>query len=99
LVSALTVTVYDAQPSFREVLLVAVSQSGGSPDLLETLTRARAGGATTRAITNAPQSPLAQAADFHLDVLAGPERAVAATKTYKAPAAHAVAVRGCACWS
>lgn len=79
-----TMTVYDAHPDLRDVLCIAVSQSGGSPDLVEPLARARAGGAITLAVTNAPQSPLAQAAEFHLDILAGPERAVAATKTYTA---------------
>jgi glucosamine--fructose-6-phosphate aminotransferase (isomerizing) len=84
LASPSTMTVYDAHPDLRDVLCIAVSQSGGSPDLLEPLTRARAGGAMTLADTTAPDSPLAQAAQFHLDVLAGPERAVAATKTYTA---------------
>jgi glutamine---fructose-6-phosphate transaminase (isomerizing) len=84
LASPSTMTVYDARPDLRDVLCIAVSQSGGSPDLLEPLTRARAGGAMTLAVTNAPDSPLAQAAEFHLDILAGPERAVAATKTYTA---------------
>lgn len=84
LVSPSTMTVYDAHPDLRDVLFVAVSQSGGSPDLLEPLTRARATGAITVAVTNTPDSPLARAADHHLDVLAGPERAVAATKTYTA---------------
>jgi glutamine---fructose-6-phosphate transaminase (isomerizing) len=84
LASPSTMTVYDAHPDLREVLCIAVSQSGGSPDLLEPLSRARSGGAMTLAVTNAPHSPLAQAAEFHLDILAGPERAVAATKTYTA---------------
>lgn len=84
LASPSTMTVYDARPDLRDVLVVAVSQSGASPDLLEPLTRARAGGALTLAVTNAPDSPLAQAAEHHLDILAGPERAVAATKTYSA---------------
>ena len=66
------------------MLFVAVSQSGASPDLVETLARAKAGGATTLAITNMSESPLARAVDYHLDVLAGPEQAVAATKTYVA---------------
>ena len=82
LVSPSTMTVYDSRPSMRDVLFVAVSQSGGSPDLLEPVMRARAGGALTLAVTNAPDSPLARATEFHLDILAGPERAVAATKTY-----------------
>ncbi|MGI8827850.1 MAG: SIS domain-containing protein [Chloroflexota bacterium] len=84
LVSPSSFTVYDARAEMRDVLLVAVSQSGCSPDLLEPLMRAQAGGAVTLAITNAPESPLARAAEFHLDVLAGPERSVAATKTYTA---------------
>lgn len=84
LVSPSTMTVYGARPDLRDVLVIAVSQSGASPDLLEPLARAREGGAITVAVTNATDSPLAGSAEFHLDVLAGPERAVAATKTYTA---------------
>jgi len=84
LVSPSTTTVYGAGLSLRDVLYVAVSQSGGSPDLLEPLARARDDGAITVAVTNTPDSPLAAAAEYHLDILAGPERAVAATKTYTA---------------
>jgi glucosamine--fructose-6-phosphate aminotransferase (isomerizing) len=68
----------------RGVLFVAVSQSGGSPDLVEALEVARNCGALTVAVTNAPGSALAAAAQHSVDVLAGPERAVAATKTYTA---------------
>src|SRR5262245_45675802 len=82
LASPSTMTVYDAHPKLEGVLVIAVSQSGGSPDLVEPVVRARAGGAITLAVTNSPGSPLAAAAEFHLDVLAGPERAVAATKSY-----------------
>lgn len=82
LVSPSTLTVYDAQPRFDDVLWVAVSQSGGSPDLIESTQRARECGALTLAVTNAPDSPLSQAADLGIDVLAGPEKAVAATKSY-----------------
>jgi glucosamine--fructose-6-phosphate aminotransferase (isomerizing) len=84
LVSPSTVTLYDVHPHLEDVLFAAVSQSGGSPDLLEPLQRARASGAVTVAITNAPQSALAEAAEYHLDVRAGTERAVAATKSYTA---------------
>jgi glucosamine--fructose-6-phosphate aminotransferase (isomerizing) len=84
LASPSTMTVYDAHPRMEGVLVVAVSQSGASPDLIEPLSRARAGGAITVAVTNSPASPLAQAAEFHLDVMAGPEQAVAATKSYTA---------------
>jgi glutamine---fructose-6-phosphate transaminase (isomerizing) len=65
-------------------LVVAVSQSGGSPDLLEVVRVAREQGALTLAVTNAPGSALAGAAELHLDLDAGRERAVAATKTYTA---------------
>ncbi len=84
LVSPSTMTAYGARPDLRDVLMVAVSQSGGSPDLVESMQVARAQGATTVAVTNNPGSPLAQSAEIHLDVLAGPERAVAATKSYTA---------------
>ncbi len=83
LASPSTLTVYGAHPDLRDVLLVAVSQSGGSPDLVETGRRALACGARVLAVTNAPASELA-ALDLHVDVQAGPERAVAATKTYSA---------------
>lgn len=84
LASPSTMTIYDARPDLRDVLVLAISQSGGSPDLLDPVQRARAAGAITVAVTNAPGSPLAEAAEHHLDVLAGPERAVAATKSYTA---------------
>jgi glucosamine--fructose-6-phosphate aminotransferase (isomerizing) len=84
LASPSTMTAYGARPDLRDVLFIAVSQSGGSPDLVQSLTTARACGALTLAVTNAPTSPLAAAAALHVDVLAGPERAVAATKSYTA---------------
>ncbi len=84
LVSPSTITAYGAQPKLQETLLVAVSQSGGSPDLVQTLEQAQRGGALTLAVTNNAASPLARAAQLHLDVSAGAERAVAATKSYTA---------------
>ncbi|GAC1636432.1 MAG: SIS domain-containing protein [Chloroflexota bacterium] len=84
LVSPSTATVYNAFPYLRDVLFVGISQSGSSPDLIEPMIRARGAGAITVAVTNAPDSPLAQSAEFHVDVLAGREEAVAATKTYTA---------------
>ncbi len=84
LASPSTMTIYDARPVLRDVLVIAVSQSGASPDLVEPLSRARDAGAITMAVTNSAGSPLAEMAEYHLDVLAGPERAVAATKTYTA---------------
>lgn len=84
LVSPSTVTLYDARPDLRDVLLVSVSQSGGSPDLVEFTETAREQGALTVAVTNTPSSPVHKAAELALDIGAGTERAVAATKTYSA---------------
>jgi glucosamine--fructose-6-phosphate aminotransferase (isomerizing) len=84
LVSMSTTTVYGARPDLRDVLYLAVSQSGGSPDLVASLAAAREAGALTVAVTNNAGSALAKAAELHVDVLAGHERAVAATKTYTA---------------
>lgn len=82
LVSPSTYTAYGARPKLDDVLWVSVSQSGGSPDLVDSTAAARAGGALTIAVTNAPSSPLATASEFHIDVQSGPEKAVAATKSY-----------------
>ncbi|PZS06250.1 MAG: glucosamine-6-phosphate deaminase [Pseudonocardiales bacterium] len=84
LVSPSTLTVYGARPDLTDVLLIAVSQSGRSPDLLGTVEAARACGALTVAVTNDPDSAVASAAELHVDLAAGVERAVAATKTYTA---------------
>ncbi|QFZ16420.1 SIS domain-containing protein [Saccharothrix syringae] len=84
LVSPSTTTLYGAQPDLRDVLLVTVSQSGGSPDLLEVTESARSRGALTVAVTNTPDSPINAAAELQVDIGAGVERAVAATKTYSA---------------
>jgi glucosamine--fructose-6-phosphate aminotransferase (isomerizing) len=82
LASPSTLTVYGSRPDLRDVLFVAVSQSGTSPDLVDSLTAARDCGALTVAVTNDPSAQLAQAAHEVVDVRAGVERAVAATKTY-----------------
>ena len=84
LASPSSLTAYGARPDLHDVLLIAVSQSGGSPDLVQSLEVAKGCGATTLAVTNAPDSPLSQAADLQIDVRAGVERAVAATKSYTA---------------
>ena len=84
LASPSAMTVYGARPDMRGVLFVAISQSGRSPDLVESVAVARERGALTIAVTNAPDSPLAQSAEMGVDVRAGAERAVAATKTYTA---------------
>jgi glucosamine--fructose-6-phosphate aminotransferase (isomerizing) len=84
LASPSTLTLYGARPDLSGVLFLAVSQSGGSPDLVGSVQAARACGALTVAVTNNPSSPLAEAAEHHVDVRAGLEQAVAATKTYTA---------------
>ncbi|WP_199441107.1 SIS domain-containing protein [Umezawaea beigongshangensis] len=84
LVSPSTTTLYGAEPDLTDVLVISVSQSGGSPDLLEVTESARRRGALTVAVTNTSGSPLNAAAELSIDVGAGLERAVAATKTYSA---------------
>lgn len=84
LASPSAVTVFGARPDLSDALVVGVSQSGGSPDLTEVVRVARETGALTLAVTNSPDSPLGEAAELNIDVAAGHERAVAATKTYTA---------------
>ena len=84
LASPSVTTIYETRLRWRGGLLLAVSQSGQSPDIVGVTTAARAGGALTIAVTNEPDSPLASAADHVIPCLAGEERAVAATKTYSA---------------
>ncbi|MEU9606110.1 SIS domain-containing protein [Streptomyces sp. NPDC048057] len=84
LTSMSTTTAYGAKPDLRDVLVITVSQSGGSPDLVASTRAAREAGAVTLAVTNNPDSPLAAVSEFHIDVLAGPEKALPATKTYTA---------------
>ena len=76
------VTLYGGEPDLRDVLVVAVSQSGESPDLVSFVEMARRRGATTLTLTNDVSSALAAASDDVVDILAGPETAVAATKSY-----------------
>jgi glutamine---fructose-6-phosphate transaminase (isomerizing) len=78
------VTLYHAPLVARGMLAVAVSQSGQSPDLVEPIRAIRAAGATTVAMVNEERSPLALAADWVLPLRAGPEKAVAATKSFVA---------------
>jgi glutamine---fructose-6-phosphate transaminase (isomerizing) len=75
-------TYYQTAPVLHNALVVGVSQSGHSSDIVSVLAEGRRQGCLTLAITNAAQSPMADQADFVLDIQAGPELAVAATKTY-----------------
>ncbi len=74
-------TAYDARPDMQHALFIVVSQSGRSPDLVATTVRAGELGALTLAIVNDSHAPAADAAELVLPIDAGPERAVAATKT------------------
>ena len=75
-------TLYGARPSMKDALVVGISQSGRSPDVVAVLAEARSQGALTVAVTNAQGSPLQGAAEHHLALRAGLERAVPASKTY-----------------
>jgi glutamine---fructose-6-phosphate transaminase (isomerizing) len=75
-------TYYQRPPRLNNALVVGVSQSGQSPDIVSVLEEGRIQNCLTLAITNIPDSPLARTADFVLDIQAGVEKAVAATKTY-----------------
>ncbi len=75
-------TYYNQPPRLQDALVIGISQSGQSPDIVSVIEEGRRQGCPTLVITNAPGSPLASAADFVLDIQSGPEKAVAATKTY-----------------
>ena len=73
---------YDAKLDFSGSVVIGLSQSGETPDVVDYVQRARARGALTVAVTNGPESELGRAADHTLSLEAGPEHAVAASKTY-----------------
>lgn len=87
-------SIYEQPPRLEGGLVVGISQSGQSPDIVSVLAEGRRQGVPTLAITNEPASPLAQQADHLLRLHAGEERAVAATKTYTAQLA-ALALLSC----
>lgn len=75
-------SVYEAQLKLDGFASIAFSQSGGSPDLTKLQAAAKKGGAETISVLNVVDSLLAEASDTVLPVYAGPEKAVAATKSY-----------------
>lgn len=75
-------SLYHSKLHCKNALAIAVSQSGASHDICSSLQTAKEGGATTVAIVNQVNSPLADIADFIIPIHAGEEKAVAATKTY-----------------
>jgi len=84
LASPSSVSIYGAKVDFKDTLVIALSQSGKSPDLLAFAIASKEGGALLITMTNNSDSPLANVGDIHIDLSAGPEIAVAATKSYSA---------------
>ena len=77
-------TIYHRAPRFGNALVLGISQSGKSPDIVAVLAEAQRQGVLTAAITNFPESDLGQSAEYVIDLRAGLEQSVAATKTYTA---------------
>lgn len=75
-------SIYQAKLKLGNAATISVSQSGESPDIIAITQMAQASGALTLTLTNKPQSPLATAVDQAIDIAAGPELSVAATKSY-----------------
>ncbi|MBC8133684.1 MAG: SIS domain-containing protein [Deltaproteobacteria bacterium] len=76
------ITLYGAAPSLQRALVIGISQSGQSPDIVALLDEGRRQGALTIALTNQARSPLADVAAHAFDLRAGPEQAVVASKSY-----------------
>ena len=77
-------SIYKTPPLLNDSLVVGISQSGQSPDIISVLEEGKKQGVLTLGITNDGTSPLAKIADLVIDIGAGEEKAVAATKTYTA---------------
>ena len=75
-------TIYGAQLKLKHALVLGISQSGKSPDICEVIKQAKAQEALTAALVNQADSPMAQMAEHFIPLHAGPELAVAATKSY-----------------
>ena len=90
-------SVYGVSQDLRGCLFIAISQSGRSPDLLASVAAAKSAGATILALCNSPDAPLVAAADLVIELRAGVETSVAATKSYLATLA--ALVRMVAAWT
>ncbi|MEM5774996.1 MAG: SIS domain-containing protein, partial [Anaerolineaceae bacterium] len=77
-------SLYETAPRLQDCLVMGISQSGKSPDIVQVLQEGRRQGQLTLAISNDVRSPLARAAEHVIDLSAGEEKAVAASKTYTA---------------
>ena len=75
-------SIYHLPPLLKNALVIGVSQSGRSPDIISVIEEARRQGVVSLAVTNNPVSPMADAAEFILDITCGPEVAEAATNTH-----------------
>jgi len=75
-------SIYKQTPQFKDALVLGISQSGKSPDIVSVLSEAQQQGALTASITNSPDSTLAQTTEHVINLHAGDERSIAATKTY-----------------
>lgn len=85
-------SIYGAELKLDGAAGFSISQSGESPDIISAAEMIRAGGALTITLTNKPQSPLAAAAHHAIDIAAGPELSVAATKSYVSSVVAGLAV-------
>jgi glutamine---fructose-6-phosphate transaminase (isomerizing) len=88
-------SVYGRPPRLDHTLVLGISQSGESPDIVAVLAEARRQGALTAVLTNAPASELAALGDHVIDLKAGPEKSVAATKSYTAQLAAIALLSAC----
>lgn len=77
-------SVFKRTLKLEKALVLIISQSGGSPDIIEQTKAAKASGAMTLALVNTPNSPLSNIVDAEIPIRAGEERAIAATKSYLA---------------
>lgn len=77
-------SIYGGQLNMKNAASISISQSGQSPDIVDMTKMAKAGGAKAVAITNDLSSPLADVSNYALDIMAGDEKSVAATKTFVA---------------
>ena len=75
-------SIYEQPPKLGNALVLGISQSGKSPDIVSVVAEGKKQGALTAAITNIPESDLGKTADFVIGLHAGEEKSVAATKTY-----------------
>ena len=85
-------SIYKAEMHLRQAVCIAISQSGRSPDIVAMARSAGKAGALTLALTNDAASPLSQASDLAIDIAAGPERSVAATKSFVTSIAAGLAI-------